>query len=149
MSPDRYWLRNATFASGAPRPESWREDEATVAAIPPSEQAKRDQLFGDLAAAAESGWDFSTRWLCDGEGLASIRTSAVLPVELNSILYRNEVTLQRLKLAKNSLRLTLVVANHHYICSCSCHCDGRAGANTICASQNGKNNTEQNDPNRI
>ena len=78
-----------------PRPESWREDAATAADLP--EDARR-ACYCDLAAGAESGWDFSTRWLspqAQGE-LSSIRTSSIVPVELNAILYRNELTLQRL-----------------------------------------------------
>ena len=72
-----------------PRPESWREDASLAA---PLGEAERARLYSELAAGAESGWDFSSRWLRDDE-LRSIRTSEILPVELNAILYRNERTL--------------------------------------------------------
>jgi hypothetical protein len=63
-----------------PRPESRREDEATAAeaaaAAPPgAEVAARRRAWHALATAAESGWDFSSRWLGDGATLATIRTA--------------------------------------------------------------------------
>ena len=67
----------------APRPESWRED---VAAAAPLGEAARAALFSEIAAAAESGWDFSSRWMADGASLATLRTSKVVPVDLNVFL---------------------------------------------------------------
>jgi len=84
--------RYAVRAAG-PRPESWREDVALAAGLDGGGAAA---LFSELASAAESGWDFSSRWLLDGAELRSIRTSAVVPVELNAILYRNELALAAL-----------------------------------------------------
>ncbi|MBA3597995.1 MAG: alpha,alpha-trehalase TreF [Methylibium sp.] len=51
---NRYWDDR-----DSPREESWREDVATAAE---SERPCAD-VYRDLRAAAESGWDFSTRWL--------------------------------------------------------------------------------------
>ncbi|MFN3434013.1 MAG: alpha,alpha-trehalase TreA [Sphingomonas sp.] len=67
-----------------PRDESYREDARLVEATP-----KRDAsaMYRDLRAGAESGWDFSSRWLGDGRTLASIRTTRIVPVDLNSLLY--------------------------------------------------------------
>ena len=67
----------------APREESFRED---------SELARRSgripkQLYRDVRAAAESGWDFSSRWFADGQSLASIDTTEIIPVDLNSLLF--------------------------------------------------------------
>ncbi len=72
-----------------PRPESYREDVELAA------QAGRDekQLYRDLRAACESGWDFSGRWCRDPLDLATIHTTEILPVDLNSLLYHLEVTL--------------------------------------------------------
>lgn len=74
---NRYW-----DPRGTPRDESWREDVETAAASgrPVAE------VYRDLRAGAESGWDFSSRWL-GGAGLASIRTTAIAPVDLNAFLY--------------------------------------------------------------
>ena len=80
------------------RPESYRKDVATSHQVSPEDRAS---LFKNLASAAESGWDFSTRWFSrDRTGqvgpLSSVRTSLVVPVDLNAILCQNEATLERL-----------------------------------------------------
>lgn len=76
---NRYW----DDADG-PRDESWREDVALAARVP--ERASRD-LWRDIRAGAESGWDFSSRWLGDGRTLATIRTTRLVPIDLNCLLY--------------------------------------------------------------
>src|SRR5262249_13023559 len=53
------------------------------------------QVYRDLRAAAETGWDFSSRWLADGKALASIQTTALVPVDLNSLLFHLETTLAK------------------------------------------------------
>jgi alpha,alpha-trehalase len=45
-----------------------------------------------VASAAESGWDFSSRWFEDGKSLSKIRTSQIYPADLNALLYRAEKT---------------------------------------------------------
>ncbi len=66
-----------------PRDESYREDTELADRTPNRERA---QLFRDLRAAAESGWDFSSRWFADGRTLATIRTTRFAPVDLNSLM---------------------------------------------------------------
>lgn len=83
-------------ASEAPRPESYREDLATAAAV--QVPNRRERVLSEIAAAAESGWDFSSRWLEDGQSLHTAYTSELLPVDLNSIMYRFEANMQRLSL---------------------------------------------------
>ncbi|UST52272.1 alpha,alpha-trehalase TreF (plasmid) [Comamonadaceae bacterium OTU4NAUVB1] len=94
---NRYWDDRDT-----PREESWREDTATAT------RARRPaaQVWRDLRAAAESGWDFSSRWLDDAaphaepaDALATIRTTSILPVDLNALLHKLETTIARLALA--------------------------------------------------
>ncbi|WP_112381413.1 alpha,alpha-trehalase TreF [Sphingomonas carotinifaciens] len=82
---NRYWDDRAD-----PRDESYRED-ADLAAATPSRDA--GQLYRDLRAAAESGWDFSSRWLADGRTLATIRTTRLAPVDLNSLMLGMERTI--------------------------------------------------------
>lgn len=58
----------------------------------------RDQLWAELKAGAESGWDFTSRWYIDAEGhnggaLKDTRTSQILPVDLNALMCRTERTL--------------------------------------------------------
>ena len=69
------------------RDESYREDTALADATPGRD---RRQLFRDLRAGAESGWDFSSRWLADGRTLATIRTTRIVPIDLNSLIYGME-----------------------------------------------------------
>lgn len=78
---NRYW-----DPRGTPRDESWREDVATAAAS----ERPREDVYRDLRAGAESGWDFSSRWL-GGAGLPSIRTTAIAPVDLNAFLFGLEM----------------------------------------------------------
>jgi alpha,alpha-trehalase len=75
---NRYW-----DDAPKPRQESYKED------VELAEQAGREPegLFRDVRAACESGWDFSARWFRDGGGLAAIRTTELLPVDLNALLY--------------------------------------------------------------
>lgn len=75
---NRYWDDLAV-----PRDESWRED----ALLARSSKREPAQLYRDLRAAAESGWDFSTRWLADPRRLDSIETTAIVPVDLNALLH--------------------------------------------------------------
>lgn len=75
---NRYWDDQDT-----PRDESYREDTALAA----KSGREPRQLYRDLRAAAESGWDFSSRWLADGHTLGSIQTTRLIPVDLNSLLF--------------------------------------------------------------
>ncbi|PWJ15054.1 trehalase family glycosidase [Jannaschia seohaensis] len=50
-------------------------------------------LFRNLRAGAESGWDFSSRWLSDPSELATIHATDIWPVDLNSILFVTETIL--------------------------------------------------------
>ena len=83
---NRYWDDRA-----APRDEAYREDLATAA------QSKRPaaEVYRNLRAAAESGWDFSSRWLADGHTLATIRTTELAPVDLNALMYGLESAIAR------------------------------------------------------
>ncbi|WP_375444924.1 alpha,alpha-trehalase TreF [uncultured Fibrella sp.] len=71
-----------------PRPESYREDVnlAQTASDKPT-------LYRHLRAAAESGWDFSSRWFADGKSLRTIHTTDFVPVDLNALLLNLERTL--------------------------------------------------------
>ncbi|QCX10898.1 Periplasmic trehalase [Paracidovorax citrulli] len=89
---NRYW-----DARDTPRPEAWLHDVRTAAEAKDRPAA---EVYRDLRAGAESGWDYSSRWLGDRKTLASIRTTAIVPVDLNSLLYHLETTLA-LACAKN------------------------------------------------
>ena len=80
-----------------PRPESHHEDILTA------EQATLpEQLYVHLRAAAESGWDFSSRWFSDPTDIRTIHTTDIIPVDLNCLLYHLELTIARAyRLLKN------------------------------------------------
>ena len=84
---NRYWDDRDT-----PRDESWYEDVETakLSGRPASE------VYRDLRAGAESGWDYSTRWLRDADRLASIRTTQFIPVDLNAFLYKLETAISNI-----------------------------------------------------
>jgi alpha,alpha-trehalase len=70
-----------------PRPESWREDVALAANLTDQQAA---QLWRNVASAAESGWDFSSRWFADGLTMSTIRTTLTISADLNAYLYQME-----------------------------------------------------------
>lgn len=80
---NRYWDKRDT-----PRDESWREDTITAQ----SSGRTPAQVYRDLRAGAESGWDFSSRWL-DGSSLQSIRTTTIAPIDLNAFLFGLETAI--------------------------------------------------------
>lgn len=86
-----------------PRPESHREDRDLAAMCRGTEldadDRQQDVLYRDIASAAESGWDFSSRWFADGRNLDSIQTTRVLPVDLNALLMLAEETASKLAAA--------------------------------------------------
>ncbi|UEG53536.1 alpha,alpha-trehalase TreA [Mucilaginibacter daejeonensis] len=83
---NRYW-----DASDKPREESYRED---VLAAKQSKQ-QTAQFYRNIRAAAESGWDFSSRWFSDGKSLPTIQTTDLVAVDLNSLLYHLEQVIAR------------------------------------------------------
>ena len=90
---NRYWDDNAT-----PRPESYREDIKTAGvAVKQNPELTREEVYRNLRAGAESGWDFSSRWLDKNEDgnfdLSTIHTVDIVPVDLNSLLYNLELTI--------------------------------------------------------
>jgi alpha,alpha-trehalase len=89
-----------------PRPESYREDYVLAKDI--NNKQEKDKLYQNLAAAAESGWDFSSRWFKDNNvGIASIDTTSIIPVDLNSYLFKFEINMYHFKLIlKNEIEST-------------------------------------------
>lgn len=75
-----------------PRPEGWVED-VTLAQDRKSDMDSARSLWHNVASAAETGWDFSSRWCSVDANLSTLVTSVIVPVDLNSILYDVERTL--------------------------------------------------------
>lgn len=70
-----------------PRPESYSADYETT---------QDPEVWNNLAAGAETGWDFSSRWFKDKNDLSTIQTKNIIPVDLNSFMYANEKILSSL-----------------------------------------------------
>ncbi len=82
----RYW-----DDSDQPREESYREDVEAAA----NTRQPTPLFYRNVRAAAASGWDFSTRWFVPSQGLGSIRTTSLVPVDLNCLLLTLEQALAR------------------------------------------------------
>jgi alpha,alpha-trehalase len=92
---NRYWSD-----SDIPRSESYREDVKTAGeAVSHFPGINKNDIYRNLRATAESGWDFTSRWLSpDSAGiwnLYTIHTTDIIPVDLNALLYNMELTLSK------------------------------------------------------
>ncbi|HJV19430.1 MAG TPA: alpha,alpha-trehalase TreF [Sediminibacterium sp.] len=74
---NRYWDDRE-----GPRPEAFSEDRHIAAASHQPEAT----VYKNIRAAAESGWDFSSRWFADGKNMHTIETTSIIPVDLNCLL---------------------------------------------------------------
>jgi alpha,alpha-trehalase len=88
---NRYWDDHDTA-----RDESYWEDVHTAQ----KSGRPAHEVYRDIRAAAESGWDFSSRWLAEPTKLSTIRTTSILPVDLNSLLHRLELRISELSKLK-------------------------------------------------
>jgi len=86
---NRYWDDRAE-----PRPESYRQDYDLGQGLSPE---RRGAFYRNVRATAESGWDFSSRWLRDPRDLRTLETVDLVPVDLNSLLYCAERTIAALR----------------------------------------------------
>lgn len=84
---NRYWDDIAS-----PRPESFKEDYEL------GEQAgvNKRELYRHVRAAAESGWDFTSRWFTDAKDMNSIHTTDLVPVDLNCLMFNLEQLIARI-----------------------------------------------------
>jgi len=86
---NRYW-----DDLSEPRPEAFREDYERARALP---ESRRAAFYRNVRATAESGWDFSSRWMRDPADLRTLETTALAPVDLNSLLYHSERVIAALR----------------------------------------------------
>ena len=101
---NRYWDDRPE-----PRPESYREDYTLAQRVP---EAERRALYRNIRAAAESGWDFSSRWMRDPTDLRTLETTELVPVDLNSLLYHSERTIAALRRARGGVGDAAVAARY-------------------------------------
>lgn len=88
--PDGSVLNRYYDGKQTPRPESYREDvEIATHAI----DRVPSRVYLDIRAAAESGWDFSSRWFKDPLDMSTIHTTDIIPIDLNCLMYDLECTI--------------------------------------------------------
>jgi alpha,alpha-trehalase len=75
---NRYWDDQE-----CPRDESFVRDRETARRSGRESAA----VYRSIRAAAESGWDFSSRWFDDCQHMETIRTTDIVPIDLNCILF--------------------------------------------------------------
>ena len=90
---NRYW-----DDSDEPRPESYRPDVEIGMTLP---ESLRADFYRNVRATAESGWDFSSRWMRDPKDLRTLETTDLVPVDLNSLLYNAERVIAALRAFRN------------------------------------------------
>ncbi len=83
LNPDEVLNRYYDF-DDVPREESYKADYENSSKI---DKNRRSEFFRNVRSAAESGWDFSSRWFMDQKSLTEINTTNILPVDLNCLLY--------------------------------------------------------------
>lgn len=54
-----------------------------------TKESEKRRIWRDLASAAESGWDFSSRWFADAKNINTIETTNIVPVDLNAFICWN------------------------------------------------------------
>ncbi|GAU11826.1 hypothetical protein TSUD_75770 [Trifolium subterraneum] len=55
--------------------------------------SEKQQFYRELASAAESGWDFSTRWMRHPPNFTTLSTTSVIPVDLNAFILGMELNI--------------------------------------------------------
>ncbi len=98
---NRYWDDNDTA-----RPEAYIEDTH----LAKKAGGRQEQVYRHIRAAAESGLDFSGRWFKDGNNMATIQTTHLIPVDLNCLLLYTEETLLKIYTTAKEAVLTDVFA---------------------------------------
>lgn len=81
-----------------PRPEAFIEDTETA------QKSKNRNIYFDLTATGECGWDFSSRWMEDETDLSTTITTNILPIDLNCLLYHLELAIGKITEAKRRYR---------------------------------------------
>ncbi|KAI0754492.1 glycoside hydrolase family 37 protein [Daedaleopsis nitida] len=105
FSKTTYAMARYAVNNTAPRPESYLTDYLTAndpALSTPLTAQQRADLYAELASGAETGWDYTARWLKEplagsptdqNPKLRSLNVRGTIPVCLNSILYKAHLLL--------------------------------------------------------
>jgi alpha,alpha-trehalase len=114
-----YNLSHYSVLNNQPRPESFREDYITANnvtyfsvngsqyPVAPLNDSQKADVYAELASGAESGIDYSSRWLRTpldavldtSIPLRSLGLRETIPVDLNSVLYASEIAIANFHLS--------------------------------------------------
>ncbi|KAL8150297.1 hypothetical protein V2J09_020105 [Rumex salicifolius] len=72
-----------------PRPEAFTVDKEFASKFLTS--TEKSNFYREVASAAESGWDFSSRWMRDPSDFTTVTTTSIIPVDLNAFLLKMEL----------------------------------------------------------
>ncbi|XKL67138.1 hypothetical protein PGB90_010558 [Kerria lacca] len=90
-----YHMARYFAPSQGPRPESYREDYEIAHHFENSQE--QDIFYTRIKSAAETGWDFSSRWFIKDGGshgsLRDINAPGIIPVDLNAFMHANALAL--------------------------------------------------------
>jgi len=89
--PDGSMLNRYWDAASTPRDEAAHGRDVRIADAAVGRE--RSAVYRDIRAGCASGWDFSSRWYGDRSSIATIRTTSILPVDLNALLYGLETAI--------------------------------------------------------
>ncbi|TVT97637.1 hypothetical protein EJB05_57087, partial [Eragrostis curvula] len=84
-----------------PRPESATIDEQLASKL--NSEATKEKLYHQVASTAESGWDFSSRWMRDPSDMTTLATTYIIPVDLNTFMFkaRNAIGMTRAQMERD------------------------------------------------
>lgn len=85
---NRYW-----DDLGEPRDEASSGRDIRIAAAAPDRAEA--EVYRDIRAGCASGWDFSSRWLADRRSMHLVRTTDIVPIDLNALLFGLEQAIAR------------------------------------------------------
>ncbi|KAF9602498.1 hypothetical protein IFM89_028512 [Coptis chinensis] len=105
-----HWLKNTSFGIqdnegcnhtlaryfakwNKPRPESSTTDKESASKLL---NVEKQQFYREVASTAESGWDFSTRWMRNHSDVTTLSTTSILPVDLNAYILKIEIDIASL-----------------------------------------------------
>lgn len=100
--------------------QGYLEDYKTVEErSPPLNASGKADLYAELASGAESGWDYTVRWVKypvlnktnDDETLRGLNIRSIIPVDLNSLLAGDHALVSVVRLVRQ--RLPLMTGRRH------------------------------------
>ena len=78
-----YYLAYYAVEGHGPRPESYIEDMDLAAHL--ETEKEKEEIYSNIKSAAQSGWDFSSRWIYDeqGDSRANLSYTQAMQVSLS------------------------------------------------------------------